>query len=300
MPRGPTTPACRCRVVDNGWLISEVAASFQVSWPTVKRWGRPLSGRCAPRPSFPAEDRRTRRRRSRASACECGCGQGPVQLAARLGDAPSTVHRILTVARVNRLSTSVGPLVSRSAGTSTRPGSLVHVDVKKLGNTHDDETAITAARSSSSRGRVRRHHGGCPVGQRFRVSVTAVAETLVSTCRSSRSSRARTVRRPMGKWSASTARWPTDGRAPAVIALRPSAQCPRTSLHHYNHHRPRTACGNQPPVTRPVSTAKRPAAQTIPEAAPSAHRRALCRGVEVEHVFGVLPVVEAPHRHPHR
>lgn len=25
-------------VVDDGWSISEVAARFQVSWPTVKRW----------------------------------------------------------------------------------------------------------------------------------------------------------------------------------------------------------------------------------------------------------------------
>lgn len=25
-------------VVDHGWPISEVAARFQVSWPTVKRW----------------------------------------------------------------------------------------------------------------------------------------------------------------------------------------------------------------------------------------------------------------------
>lgn len=26
------------RLVDAGWPISEVAARFQVSWPTVKRW----------------------------------------------------------------------------------------------------------------------------------------------------------------------------------------------------------------------------------------------------------------------
>ena len=25
-------------VVDEGWPVSEVAARFQVSWPTVKRW----------------------------------------------------------------------------------------------------------------------------------------------------------------------------------------------------------------------------------------------------------------------
>jgi hypothetical protein len=64
--------------------------------------------------------------------------EGPVQLAARLGIAPSTVHRILGTARLNRLSH-----VDRATGEPIRryehphPGSLVHVDVKKLGNIPD-------------------------------------------------------------------------------------------------------------------------------------------------------------------
>lgn len=38
-------------VVDEGWPVSEVAARFQVSWPTVKRWadryraGQPMQDR---------------------------------------------------------------------------------------------------------------------------------------------------------------------------------------------------------------------------------------------------------------
>ena len=64
--------------------------------------------------------------------------EGPVHLAARLNVAPSTVHRILTTARLNRLSN-----VDRATGEAIRryehdhPGSLVHVDVKKLGNIPD-------------------------------------------------------------------------------------------------------------------------------------------------------------------
>lgn len=64
--------------------------------------------------------------------------EGPVQLAARLSIAPSTVHRILTAARLNRLS-----YVDRATGEPIRryehphPGSLVHVDVKKFGNIPD-------------------------------------------------------------------------------------------------------------------------------------------------------------------
>ena len=53
------TPRARLKVaqlvVDEGWPISEVAARFQVSWPTVKRWadryaaGEPMAdGRAGP------------------------------------------------------------------------------------------------------------------------------------------------------------------------------------------------------------------------------------------------------------
>ncbi len=64
--------------------------------------------------------------------------EGPIQLAARLGIAPSTVGRILTSCRLNRLWAC-----DRATGEPIRryehdhPGSLVHVDVKKLGNIPD-------------------------------------------------------------------------------------------------------------------------------------------------------------------
>ena len=63
---------------------------------------------------------------------------GPVQLAARVGVAPSTVHRVLTRCRLNRLSH-----VDRATGEPVRryehphPGAMLHVDVKKLGNIPD-------------------------------------------------------------------------------------------------------------------------------------------------------------------
>jgi transposase InsO family protein len=65
--------------------------------------------------------------------------EGPVQLPPRLGIAPSTVHRILVKARLNRLSH-----LDRATGEPIRlyehphAGSLVHVDVKKIGNIPDD------------------------------------------------------------------------------------------------------------------------------------------------------------------
>lgn len=95
-------------VVEQGVPVSEVAARFQVSWPTVKRWadryqaGEPMTDRTSrphhsPGRTPTAVVRRvvSLRRRLR---------EGPVQLAARTGLAPATVHRILVAARINRLA----------------------------------------------------------------------------------------------------------------------------------------------------------------------------------------------------
>lgn len=65
--------------------------------------------------------------------------EGLVQLAARLDIAPSTVYRILRCARLNRLA-----FLDRATGEPVRryehdyPGSMGHVDVKKIGNIPDD------------------------------------------------------------------------------------------------------------------------------------------------------------------
>ena len=85
-------------VVDHGWPISEVAARFQVSWPTVKRWadryraGQSMQDRssrphCSPNKTSPTTAKRCIQLRLRLR-------EGPVQLAYRIGVAPSTVHRI--------------------------------------------------------------------------------------------------------------------------------------------------------------------------------------------------------------
>ena len=61
-----------------------------------------------------------------------------MQIAGRLGLAASTVHAVLVRCRINRLSH-----VDRATGEPIRryehdePGSLLHVDVKKLGNIPD-------------------------------------------------------------------------------------------------------------------------------------------------------------------
>lgn len=130
-------------VVDEGWPISEVAARFQVSWLTVKRWadryraGQSMQDRSSrPRHSPNKTDQKTSRR---CIQLRLRLREEPVQLAAcRLGIAPSTVYRILIEAHLNRLSH-----IYRATGEPVRryehdhPGAILHVDMKKLGNIPD-------------------------------------------------------------------------------------------------------------------------------------------------------------------
>lgn len=124
-------------VVEDGWLVGEVAARFQVSWPTVKRWANHYravhAGQVIPAAPLAEQDQPADRPACvglRLRLCE-----GPVQLACQLRIAPSTVHRILTDAHLNRLSH-----VDRTTGELVRcyehdcPGVMLHGDVEKLGS----------------------------------------------------------------------------------------------------------------------------------------------------------------------
>ena len=204
-------------VVDHGWPISEVAARFQVSWPTVKRWadryraGQSMQDRSSrphrsPNKTSPTTAKRCIQLRLRLR-------EGPVQLAYRIGVAPSTVHRILVDVHLNRLSH-----VDRATGEPVRryehdhPGAMLHVDVKKLGNIPDGggwryvgrrqgekNRAATPDKPKNKHydplmGKAYRHSGpgqgrqvvqrprgdrrAGPVGQRWRLSLTPVARHL--------------------------------------------------------------------------------------------------------------------------
>lgn len=95
-------------VIVDGYPISEVAARFQVSWPTVKRWvdryiaGESMEDRSSRPRAFP--NKTCKATTKRCVSLRVRLREGPVQLAARLGIAPSTVHRILRCAGLNRLS----------------------------------------------------------------------------------------------------------------------------------------------------------------------------------------------------
>ena len=129
----------RCVVVD-GWSVARAAERFQVSLTTVRRWvGRyQADGRAG------LIDRSSRPHRSPNATAQplvrqivhlrLKRGWGPVPIAAKVGVAPSTVHRVLVRCRLNRLQ-----LLDRATREPVRryehaaPGDLVHIDVKKLG-----------------------------------------------------------------------------------------------------------------------------------------------------------------------
>jgi hypothetical protein len=133
----------RC-VVELGWPIATAAQRFQVSRPTATRWARRY-----------AESGITgmRDRSSRPHRCPRRTPQpivrkvvhlrwkqrlGPVAIADRVGLAPSTVHRILVACRINRrwhVDRATGEPIRRYE--ADRPGELVHIDVKKLGDIPD-------------------------------------------------------------------------------------------------------------------------------------------------------------------
>ena len=311
------TPRARLRVarlvIDQGVPIAEVAARFQCSWPTVKRWaaryaaGEPMTDRSSrphtmPAKTPPAVTQRIVSLRLRKRL-------GPVQLAAHVGVAPSTVHRVLVRCRLNRLSH-----VDRATGEPVRryehdhPGAMLHVDVKKYGNIPDGGGWRFVGRAQGLRnraatpGKPKSVHRNPKMGHAFVHTViddhSRVAYAEVHDDETAATATA--VLRRAVAWFAdrgvSTQRVLSDNGSAyrsflwrdvcAELGIKPSRTRPRRPqtngkierfhrtmsdgwgyarcysseterrdalpawLHEYNHHRPHTACGNKPPITR--------------------------------------------------
>jgi transposase InsO family protein len=142
------TPRTRLRlarlIVDEDWPVARAAERYDVAWPTAKRWAdryRQLGqGGMSDRSSAPHRQPNRTPQPIVRKIVHLRWKQrlGPVQIADRVGVAASTVHAVLVRCRLNRLCH-----VDRVTGEPTRryehpyPGSLLHVDVKKLGNVPD-------------------------------------------------------------------------------------------------------------------------------------------------------------------
>ncbi|WNM27599.1 IS481 family transposase [Demequina capsici] len=158
------TPVQRARigrmVVDDGWSIAEAARYFRVSWPTAAKWVQRYleMGRVG------MDDRSSRPHRSPNKTAQplvrkivhkrIKTRRGPVEIASLTGVPASTVYAVLKRCRLNRLSH-----VDVATGEPARryehdhPGSLIHVDVKKLGNIPDGGGWRTVGRQQGWRNR---------------------------------------------------------------------------------------------------------------------------------------------------
>jgi transposase InsO family protein len=143
----PLTPEGRlrlCRRIEEGWSVAAAAESMNISRQCAHKWwsrfqlegvdglhdrsSRPWS--CPHQTSARVERRIVALRQARKL--------GPARLAGIVGVPASTVHRVLVRHGVNRLrwmDRPTGRVIRRIE--TTRPGELIHIDVKKLARVPD-------------------------------------------------------------------------------------------------------------------------------------------------------------------
>jgi len=324
------TPNHRLRigrlVIDDGAPVSQAAKLFQVSWPTAKRWAdRYAALRAAldrPVRASDLEDKSSRPDQSPTRTQQPLVRKivhlrwrkrlGPVQIAGRLNMPASTVYAVLKRCRLNRLSH-----VDRRTGEVIRryehpyPGSLIHVDVKKLGNIPDGGGWRFVGRQQGNRNRIATP--GKPRSKSYEPSMgTAYVHTVIDDHSrvayaevhdDERKETAAAVLKRAVAWFASRGvrvervlsdngscymshfwkqtchdlgiapkrtrpyRPQTNGKIErfhrtladgwAFSRHYPSESARRNALrgwlHHYNHHRPHTATGKLPPITRMIN-----------------------------------------------
>jgi transposase InsO family protein len=133
-----------CRRIEGGWSVAAAAESMNISRQCAhKWWARYLDEGVAglrDRSSRPRScpHQTTARVERRIVALRQSRKLGPARLAGIVGVPASTVHRVLVRHGVNRLRWMDRPTgrVIRRIETS-RPGELVHIDVKKLARVPD-------------------------------------------------------------------------------------------------------------------------------------------------------------------
>jgi transposase InsO family protein len=310
-------------VIDRGWSVAQASDYYRVSWPTANRWatryrealeaavGPVTRSMMADRSSRPAHSPRRTPEPVKRKIVHLRWRKrlGPVQIAGRLGMPASTVYAVLRRCLVNRLSH-----IDRRTGEPIRryeretPGSLVHVDVKKLGNIPDGGGWRFVGKKQGRRNKVmtptatRSKWHDPNTGHAFVHSVlddhsrvvysevhdderkeTAVAvlrravfwfaargvivEEVISdngSCYRSKAwrelcrdldikpRRTKAYRPQTNGKIERFHRTLADGWAYARQYSSESARrnALRAWIHHYNHHRPHTATGNQPPISR--------------------------------------------------
>ena len=313
------TPRQRLRlarqVIDEGWSVSAAADYFRVSYPTAAKWARRYvelgPEGMADRSSRPhSHPNKTPQQLGRKLVhLRIKKRLGPVQIAGRLGMPASTVHAVLVRCRLNRLTH-----VDVKTGEPARryehetPGSLIHVDVKKLGNIPQGggwrfvgrEQGSKNRRSTPGLDRSKYHHEllrhafvHTVIDDHSRVAYAEIhddekAETAIGVLRRAVSwfaDHGVTVERVLSDNGSAyrSHAWRDTCAELAITPKRTRPYRPQTNgkierfhrtmadgwafskhynsesarraalpawLHFYNHHRPHTAIGKAPPITR--------------------------------------------------
>ena len=316
------TPIQRLRIgkliVDQGVPVAQAAQLFMVSWPTAKRWADRYRAQleASDSPVRPADlqDRSSRPSRSPRRTPQPLVRKivhlrwrkrlGPVQIAGRLGVPASTVYAVLVRCRLHRLWH-----VDRRTGEVIRryehdyPGSLIHVDVKKLGNIPDGGGWRYLGRAQGNRNRHKQSPGATPkigiayvhtvVDDHSRVAYAEIhnderKETAVAVLQRATAwfaARGVKVERVISDNGAcyKSRLWTQTCTGLGITVKKTRPYRPQTNgkierfhrtladgwafsrfygsesarrkalpgwLHHYNHHRPHTAIGKVPPITR--------------------------------------------------
>jgi hypothetical protein len=149
-------------VVDDGWPVVQAARQFNVSWPTAKRW----ADRYEAMGEAGMTDRSSRPHHSPNKTPQDLVRKvvhlrwkkrlGPIGIGAKLGMPASTVHAVLVRCRLNKLhhvDVRTGEVIRRYE--HEKPGDLIHVDVKKLGNIPDGGGWRYVGRQQGKRNRAR-------------------------------------------------------------------------------------------------------------------------------------------------
>jgi transposase InsO family protein len=183
------TPVQRLRlarlIVDDDWTIAQAAAFFHVSWPTAKRW----SDRYRAMGKAGMIDRSSRPHRSPNRTPQHLVRKivhlrwkkrlGPVAIGAKLAIPASTVHVVLVRCRLNRLhhvDVRTGEPIRRYE--HDKPGAMIHVDVKKLGNIPDGGGWRYVGRQQGKKNRAATH-GKPRNAQRSPKMGTAFVHTVI-------------------------------------------------------------------------------------------------------------------------
>jgi len=180
------TPRARLKlarlVVEEGWPVARAAERYDVSWPTAKRWAqryRQLGpGGMGDASSRPHRSPNQTPQPVVRKIVHLRWKQrlGPVPIAAVVGVAPSTVHKVLARCQISRLSH-----LDRVTGEPVRryehayPGSLLHVDVKKLGNVPDGGGWRFVGRAQGLQNRIATAHRTGQRSQTFSHPLTGTA-----------------------------------------------------------------------------------------------------------------------------